>query len=64
MMRTYARFALHANRLVLYGHGRCEKEAGSGFIDLFSMPYAYNKNDEGMIFKPTDETVVSDSVTP
>jgi hypothetical protein len=41
-----------------------KKKTGSGLIDFFSVSYPNNKNDKSMIFKPTDETVVSDSVTP
>jgi hypothetical protein len=49
---------------VLDGHERSEKDAESGLIDLFSMSDTNNKNDEDMIFKPANETIVPDSIAP
>ena len=40
------------------------KRDESSFIDLFSMPYTYDKNNEGLVFKPTNEAVISYPVTP
>jgi hypothetical protein len=40
------------------------KGGGSGFVNLFSMSYTYDKNDEGMAFEPTDEAIVSYPVAP
>ena len=41
-----------------------KNDAESGFIDLFSMSETHNKNDEDMIFKPANETIVPDSIAP
>ena len=40
------------------------KRDESSFIDLFSMPYTYDKNNEGLVFKPTNEAVISYPVSP
>ena len=40
------------------------KRDESSFIYLFSMPHAYDENDKGLVFKSTNEAVISYPVSP